>query len=71
MECINKKKITRVLQAESVHITSECNLSHTNFLDVCFDLNEKTYIPYCKPNNIPLYIHTCFNHPPIVKKHLP
>ena len=66
-----RKKIIRVFQGEGLPITSKCNLSRTNFLDVCFDLKEKTYIQYCKPNNTPFYIHECSNHPPIVKKHLP
>ena len=66
-----RKKITRVFQAEGLRITSECRLSRTDFLDVCFDLNEETYIPYRKPNNTPLYIHARSNHPLIVKKHLP
>ena len=49
-----RKKITRVFLAHGLRITSECNLSHTDFLDVCFDLNEEAYIPYRKPNNTPL-----------------
>ena len=66
-----RKKITRVFQAQGLRITSECNLSRTDFLDVCFDLNEEAYIPYRKPNNTSLYIHSQSNHPPIIKKHLP
>ena len=66
-----RKKITTVFQAEGLRITSECNLSRIDFLDVCFDLNEETYISYRKPSNTPLYIHARSNHPPIVKKHLP
>ena len=66
-----RKKITRVFQAQGLRITSECNLSCTDFLDVCFDLNEEAYIPYRKPNNTPLYIHSKSNHPPTIKKHLP
>ena len=66
-----RKKITRVLQAEGFSITFEYNLSRTDFLDVCYDLNEQTYIPYRKPNNTPLYIHARSNHPPLVKEHLP
>ena len=66
-----RKKITRVFRAQGLHITSECNLSRTNFLDVYFDLNEEAYIPYHKLNNTPLYIHARSNHPSIIKKHLP
>ena len=60
-----RKKITRLFQAQGLRITSECNLSRTDFLDVCFDLNEEAYIPYRKPNNTPLYIHAQSNHSPI------
>ena len=54
---LTRKKITRVFQAQGLRITSECNLSRTNFLDVYFDLNEEAYIPYRKPNKTTLYIH--------------
>ena len=66
-----RKKITKAFQAQGIRITSECNLSRTDFLDMCFDLNEEAYIPYRKPNNTPLYIHAKSNHPPMNKKHLP
>ena len=66
-----RKKITKVFHADSLRITSECNLSRTDFLDVCFDSNKETYIPYRKPNNTPIYIHVRPNHPLLVKKRLP
>ena len=65
-----RKKIIRVFQAQGLRITSECNLSRTDFLDVCFDLNEEAYIPDRKPNNTPLYIHDQSIRLPIIKKHL-
>ena len=70
MEC-TRKKITREFQAEGLCITFGCNFSCTDFLYVCFDLNEKTYIPYRKPNNTPFYIHARSSHFSIVMKHLP
>ena len=39
-----RKKITRVFKAQGLRITSECNLSRIDFLDVFFDLNEEAYI---------------------------
>ena len=66
-----RKKITRVFQAQGLRVTSECNLSSTDFVDKCFDLNEEAYIPYRKPKNTPLYIYAQSNLPPIIKKHLP
>ena len=61
-----RKKITKLFQ-HNLQITSECNLKRTNFLDVCFDLENGTYCPYRKPNDAPLYINTKSNHPPIIK----
>ena len=37
-----RKKITRVFQAKGLRITSDCYLSCTDFVDVCFDLNQET-----------------------------
>jgi hypothetical protein len=42
-----------------------------DFLDVILDLENGTYRPYTKPNNIPLYVHTLSNHPPSVTKNIP
>ena len=39
------KKITRVFQGKTFRIRSKCNFSRTDCFDVCFDLNEETYIP--------------------------
>ena len=47
-----RKKITRLFQAQGLRITSECNLSRTDFLNVCFDLNEEAFIPYRKPTTL-------------------
>ena len=37
-----------------------------NFLDVTLNLSNSMYwyLPYTKPNNIPLYINRKSNHPP-------
>ena len=58
-------------QQHSLQITSQCNLKRTDFLDVCLDLENGTYCPYRKPNDVLLYINTNSNHPPIIKKQLP
>ena len=46
-------------------------LEIVNFLDVTFNLTDRTYRPYRKPNDKLLSIHTSFNHPPQIIKHLP
>ena len=63
--------ITKLFQQHSLQITSQCNLKRTDFLDVCLDLENGTYCPYRKPNDVPLYININSNHPPIIKKQLP
>ena len=47
------------------------NLKTVDFLDVCFDLENNTYQPYCKPNNEPVYIYTKSNDPPNILQELP
>ena len=42
-----------------------------DFLDVTFDLYNRLYKPYRKPNNKPLYINKQSNYPPNVLKELP
>ena len=42
-----------------------------DFLDITLDLTTKTYKPFSKPNNTPLYIHVDGNHPPSIIKNLP
>ena len=42
-----------------------------NYLDVTFNLNDKTYKPYTKPNNEIKYVHKNSNHPPSVIQRIP
>ena len=42
-----------------------------NYLDVTFNLNDGTYRPYQKPDNIIQYIHVESNHPPNIIKQIP
>ena len=42
-----------------------------NYLDVTFNLNDGTYRPYQKPDNIIQYIHVKSNHPPNIIKQIP
>ena len=44
---------------------------YVNFLDVLFNLNNGTYLPYRKPENTSVYINKKSNHPPVVLKQLP
>ena len=42
-----------------------------NYLYVTFNLNDRTYKPYTKPNNEIKYIHKNSNHPPSVIRRIP
>ena len=42
-----------------------------DFLDVTLNLTTGKHMPYTKPNNTPLYIHTKSNHPPVIIKNIP
>ena len=42
-----------------------------NYLDATFNLNDGTYRPYQKPDNIIYYIHAESNHPPNIIKQIP
>ena len=52
-------------------ITSKTNLKIVDYLDVTFDLQNNSYKPYRKPDNLPVCIHKHFNHLPTILNELP
>ena len=66
-----KKYIIALLKPQGLSITIDTNLIETDFLDVSFNLKMDKCIPYRKPSNTPLYIHSKSNHPPSITKQLP
>ena len=66
-----KKNVVKTFKDCGLNITIETNLHTANYLDVTFDLRKDTYLPYKKPDNPPVYINNCSNHPPTVIKQLP
>ena len=66
-----KKNVVKTFKDYGLIITVEANLHIVNYLDVTFDLQKGTYLPYRKPDNPPVYINSCSNHPPTVIKQLP
>ena len=66
-----RKNIITLFKNEDLGITIDINLIETDFLDVTFNLATGKFIPYRKPNNIPLYINVKSNHPPSIMKDLP
>ena len=50
---------------------AESNLRIVNYLDVTLNLNDGSFRPCDKPDDIIQYINKEFNHPPNLIKHLP
>ena len=66
-----RKTMFNIFKELGLKITLEFECHTVNFLDVTFNMAEKSYKPYRKENNTPLYIHRSSNHPPAIKKQLP
>ena len=66
-----KRNVVKTLNDCGLNITTKTNLHTVIYLDVIFDLRKDTYLPYSKPDNSPVYINNCSNHPPTVIKQLP
>ena len=66
-----KKQICKVFKNLGLSITSEANLKVVNFLDITLDLNTGLYKPYMKENDLPLYVNSSSNHPPLVIQNIP
>ena len=66
-----RKNVIKLFEGTGFKIEIETNLKIEEFLDVTFNLTNSTYRPYRKPNDKLLYIHTSFNHPAQILKHLP
>ena len=66
-----KKRLQKVFKNNGLNVIIECNVKIVNYLDVTFNLNDGTYRPYQKPDNIIQYIHVESNHPPNIIKQIP
>ena len=66
-----RKNIIELFKNEGLSITIDTNLVETDFLDVSFNIITKTYQPYRKPGNDPLYVNTNSNHPSSILKAIP
>ena len=66
-----KKKMCEVFSTHGLQTTAEANLTKVDFLDVTLALDDDSYKPFTKPNNIPQYVHVHSNHPPQVLKNIP
>ena len=68
---LTKKDLCAIFNEHGLKITIGANKKCVNFLDVTLNLSTSKHVPYTKPNNTPLYIHTKSNHPPMIIKNLP
>ena len=66
-----KKDICKVSRNNGLKITIEANKKIVNFVDVTLNLDKRSYEPYTKPNNTPLYVHHESNHPHSILKSIP
>ena len=66
-----KQKLERAFAEENLKITVEKGLTRTDFLDVTFDLESKTYRPYKKPNDVLVYVDPRSNHPKNIIESIP
>ena len=54
-----------------MYLLSRVNMKIINYLDVTFNLNDRTLRPYEKPDNTTQYIRAESNHPPNIIKPIP
>ena len=66
-----KKRLQNLFKNNGLNIIIECNMKIVNYLDVTFNLNDSTYRPYQKPDNIIQYIHVESNHLPNIIMQIP
>ena len=63
-----KKIVIKTFKDCGLNITIEANLHTVNYFDVAFDSGKDIYLLNKKPDNPPVYINNCSNHPPTVIK---
>ena len=66
-----KKQLQKVFKNNGLDVVIECNMKIVNYLDITFNLNDGTYRPYQKPDNLIQYIHVESNDPPNIIKPFP
>ena len=66
-----RKNVVKIFKNCGLSITSKTNLKTVDYLDVTSDLENNSYKPYRKSDNLPAYIHKHSNHPPTILNELP
>ena len=57
----SEKNLQKAFKNIGLDVIIECNMKAVNYLDVTFNLNDGTYRPYQKPDNIIQYMHVKSN----------
>ena len=65
-----KKNLQKTFSDFGLEIVAESNLRIVNYLDVTLNLDNGSFKPYHKPDDIIQYINKESNHPPTITKHL-
>lgn len=66
-----RKQLHIIFKDEDLKITVDLYDNHADFLDIYLKADDKSYKPYKKPNDNPLYINTESNHPKSIIKNIP
>ena len=66
-----KKNLQETFKDFGLELVAESNLNIVNYLDVTLNLNNGSFKPYHKPDDIIQYINKESNHPPSITEHLP
>ena len=66
-----RKDLIKMFAEMGLKITIQTNFKVADFLDVTLNLSTRSFYPFRKPNDLPIYIHKLSNHPPNIIKNLP
>ena len=66
-----KKIIQKYFKSKGLQIIVKCNLKIVGYLDVTLNLNDGTYDPFLKPNEVTIYINFESDHPSQIIKKVP
>ena len=66
-----KKKVCKTFRENGLEITVDANKKIVQFLDVELNLEDESFKPYIKENDIPLYVNANSNHPKTITKNIP
>ena len=61
----------KIFERNGLQVTIEANTKVVNFVDITFELRTRTFKPYMKENDVPIYVSSKSNHPPLVLRNIP